>query len=195
MWPLCFFSEKSWLDCAGCCESSSTQSLTVAHLPLILSRSRSTFAELHFGATSSLLLLSRSCVEALWPLSLVRTWCSLSIVWTYSLSPLSLVRTWCSLSTVWTYSLSPWSLVRTGALCPWYGPTGFRLVLSKDLVLFVHSLDLQPFALSLVRTWCFVHSMDLQPFALVLSKDLMLCPYYGPTAFRLVLSQDLVLCP
>ena len=28
-------------------------------------------------------------------LSLVRTWCSLSIVWTYSFLPRSLVRTWC----------------------------------------------------------------------------------------------------
>ena len=68
--------------------------------------------ELHFGAMSSLLLLSRSCVEVLWPLSLVRTWC---FVHSMDLQPfaLSLVRTWCSLSIVWTYSLSPLSLVRT----------------------------------------------------------------------------------
>ena len=49
----------------------------------------------------------------------------------------------------------------------------FAMVLNKDLVLFVHSMDLQPFAMVLSKDLVlFVHSMDLQPFAMVLSKDL-----------------------
>jgi len=47
-------------------------------------------------------------------------------------------------------------------------------VLSQDLVLFVHSMDLQPLAQVLSQDLVlFVHSMDLQPFALVLSQDLV----------------------
>ena len=47
------------------------------------------------------------------------------------------------------------------------------LVHSMDLVLFLHSMDLQPFAMVLSKDLVlFVHSMDLQPFAMVLSKDL-----------------------
>ena len=42
-------------------------------------------------------------------------------------------------------------------------------------MLFVHSMDLQPFALVLSQDLVlFVHSLDLQPLALVLSKDLVL---------------------
>ncbi len=48
------------------------------------------------------------------------------------------------------------------------------LVVSQNLVLFVHSMDLQPFAQVLSQDLVlFVHSMDLQPFALVLSQDLV----------------------
>ena len=59
-------------------------------------------------------ITSTACLEPCgvsWPLCIVCTWCSLSIVWTYSLSPWCIVCTWCFLSIVWTYSLSPWCIV------------------------------------------------------------------------------------
>lgn len=60
----------------------------------------------------------------------------------------------------------------------------FALVLRQSLVLFVHSLDLQPFAQVLSQELVlFVHSMDLQPFALVLSQNLVLfVPGWYPKA-------------
>ncbi len=79
-----FSSEKSWLDCAGCCESSSTQSLTVASLPL--------------------------CQAGL-------------SLWSCILAPCHHV--YCLLGAVWS---------------------ALALVHSMHLVLFVHSMDLQPFA-------------------------------------------------
>ncbi len=68
------------------------------------------------------------------------------------------------------------------------------LVLSQNLVLFVHSMDLQPLAQVLSQDLVlFVRSMDLQPSALVLSQDLVLFVHsMDLQPFAQVLSQDLV---
>ena len=109
--PPCVSREKSWLDYAECCESLSTQKVRARLWPVYLYVKP---VYLCGAAFRRYVITSTACLELCgfsWPLCIVCTWCSLSIVWTYSLSPWCIVCTWCFLSIVWTYSLSPWCIV------------------------------------------------------------------------------------